>query len=158
RVSGALIAVLVSAALIVHLGRFARLLKQQFPVERETAFGRVAFPSVWQASIAADARRLLARSDSGELFCYILASPYLTSGGRNPTPFQFLRARTSPERQIQQTLSILEARRVPYVIAPNLNVRADDPVVQYIGQHYEPVDLSENSGGFPWYWLLARKD
>ena len=158
RLAGALVAVLVSAGLIVHLSRLASVLREQFPVERDTAFGRVAFPSIWQASLAEGARELLAQSASGELFCYILAAPYLTTGGRNPTPYQFLKAGISPDRHIQETLSILEERRVPYVIAPNLNVKADDPVVQYIGQHYEPMDLADNRGGFPWYWLLARKD
>ncbi len=105
-------------------------------------------------------RELLGETPSRALFCYPqLASPYLLSDGRNPTPYQFLFYGVSPDDQIRDALRILEQERVPYVVGSPLFFRPKDPLVRYITQHYEFVPLPEieEIGELPGYWLYRRK-
>lgn len=136
-------------------------LRSSYPYGHETAFGRVDFARRWEPVFVDKLREALDRTASRELFCYPAAvSPYLTAGGRNPTPFQFLAPLLSPPRQIEQAASILRKAGTPYIVAAPLFLKADDPVAQLIDERYELVNMPELflSGEFPELWLYTRSD
>ena len=140
--------------------RNARLLSGQFPVSHETAFGRVDFADRWEPVLLDKARQLVAETPSQELFCYpYLSLPYLVTGARNPTPYQYLMSGVSPDQHIKNTLAILDAHRVPYIVGSLFFLQRDDPIAQYIKQHYEFVPIPEMVGvdELPSYWIYARK-
>jgi hypothetical protein len=82
------------------------------------------------------------------------------TGGRNPTPYQKLIYGISPPAQIQNSLRILESRRVPYVVTAPLWMPPNDAITKYIAQHYEYVSMPEVTAldELPIYSLFRRKD
>jgi hypothetical protein len=158
---GIVMVALLGSGLVLHLAHNARLLRGQFPVSHETAFGRLDFADRWEPVLLDKVRQLVAETPSRELFCYpYLSLPYLATGARNPTPYQFLMSGVSPDQHVKNTLAILDAHRVPYVIGSLFFMRPDDPIAQYINQHYEfiPVPEIAGLGEMPGYWIYARKD
>ena len=158
---GVVMVALLGSGLVLHLARNARLLRGQFPVSHETAFGRVDFANRWEPVLLDKARQLVAETPSQELFCYpYLSLPYLATGARNPTPYQYLMSGVSPDQHVKNTLAILDARRVPYIMGSLFFMRRDDPIAQYIKQHYEFVPIPEIVGveELPTYWIYARKN
>jgi hypothetical protein len=149
RVAGALLAALVSAA---HCAPGAVCPYPPAPVSGRARDRIGASPSHRRRHCCRGRARAPGTPASGELFCYILAAPYLTTGV-SPTPYQ-PSASISPYRHIQERCRSRERASVRH--CAHSHVKADDPVVQYIWRHYEPVDLSENSGG-SWY-RCSRKD
>ena len=148
-------------ALVLQLVSYARLRHAQFPVAHQTAFGRIDFASRWEPVFIDKVRELVAATPTHELFCYSqLAAPYLTTGGRNPTPYQKLISGVSPPAQIQRSLRILESRRVPYVVTAPLWMPPNDPINKYIAEHYEYVSMPEVTAldEPPIYSLYRRKD
>ena len=106
-------------------------------------------------------RELLGGSAGREIFCYPqLSSPYLTTGARNPTPYQFLQAGVSPDHQIDEALRILEARRVPFVVAAPFLMQGKDPVGRYVKEHYDSISIPEITAieELPTYWVYVRRN
>jgi len=147
-------------ALRLQLQRNAALLRRQFPYPHDTAFGRIDFPVRWAPVLIDRTRQLLSETTSHELWAYPNTSePYLTTGGRNPTPFQFFYSRVSPPEHTEQVLAILKQRQVPYIMCQSFFLRARDPVVQAILTDYESVSMPELKGlGFRNLSLYRRKD
>jgi hypothetical protein len=161
RAGGWVVAVSLASALALHLGRNLTRARGEFPIAHDTAFGRVDFSSRWEPLVIDAARALLAQDPTRELFCYPnLASPYLTTGGRNPTPFQHFFARVFPDQHIAQVLETLRARRVPYIIAAYIHLRRGDPIADLIAEEYELVDIPAlaMTGEVPLMLLYKRKD
>lgn len=151
RLAGALIAVGVSAPLLLHLAQHGRELRRLFSISHDTAFGQVDFSARWQPIFTDRLRQLLAESGSTDLFCYSpVAVPYLTTGGHNPTPYQFLSAAVSPPEHVRNALAILRQRRVRYVVTSAFYRPPNDTVIEFIEDNYEPVSLAEYEGINEW--------
>ncbi len=159
-VLGGSVAAALALALGLHLQRNAALLWRQFPYPHDTAFGRIDFSVRWEPMLIDRTRELLGETNTRELFAYPNTSaPYLMTGGRNPTPYQFFFARVSPRQHTEEVLEILKTRRVPYIVCQSFFLRAEDPVVQAIMADYDPVHLPELKGlGFRNLSLYRRKD
>lgn len=147
---GAEIAAVVLASLLVagsvwRAGGALVDARATFAVTRETAFGPVDFARPWQASIVDRLQRELDATPGRTMFAYPqLASPYLTAGGRNPTPFQMFNGVAAPKAQVALLLETLTRERVPFVVTnPLLIDRPRDPVARYIREHYEQIDIDE---------------
>jgi hypothetical protein len=155
-VAGALLGVLS-----LHLYRNAVLLKEQFRYPHDTAFGRIDFSVRWEPIMVDRARALLSQSASNELFAYPNTSePYLTTGGRNPTPYQYFFSPVSPREHTEKVLSILQTGSVPYVVCQELFIHPRDPVARVILDNYEPVDIPalNDLAELPTLTLYQRKD
>lgn len=132
---------LAAAALLVASGyrlhdNFARL-AARFPVERDTAFGRIALDPL-QAELYDKVNALMAGVPSRTLYCYpIIAHLYLMTDSHNPTPYGFLIPGYSGPDLIQHVVDILAAEHPPYIVA--LYLGPDDPIAQFIERHYEPL-------------------
>jgi hypothetical protein len=132
-----------------HLHRNALLLRQQLSSAHETAFGRIAFRKPWEPMVVDAIRAVVNETPSQELFAYpFLSDLYLTTGARNPTPFQWFFIGLSPPRHTEQVLEILTTRSVPYVV---LGTRVGPPAAlgDVIREYYEPVELSALAGPGP---------
>lgn len=136
-VAGALLGLLS-----LHLYRNAVLLKEQFRYPHDTAFGRIDFRVRWAPIMIDHARALLEQTASNQIFAYPNTSePYLTTGGRNPTPYQYFFFSVSPREHTEKVLSILKTGTVPYVVCQWVFMRPTDPVARVIMDDYEPVDI-----------------
>lgn len=143
----------VAAALFgcfaVNLQRNALLLRRYFSLVHETAFGRVAFATPWEPMAVDAIRALVNETPARELFAYpFLSHLYLTTGAKNPTPFQWFFIGLSPPHHTEQVLEILTTRPVPYVV---LGTRAGLPpaLADVIREHYEPVEVLGLAGPGP---------
>lgn len=137
RVAGwaAALALLVAAGYRLH-DNFVRV-EATFPVERDTAFGRIALDPL-QAALYDKVNDLMQGVPSRELYCYpIIAHLYLMTNSHNPTPYGFLIPGYSGPDLIQHVVDILAAKQPPYIVAIYLG--PDDPIAQYIERHYEPL-------------------
>ena len=115
-----------------------------FEVPHQTAFGRVDFNQAWEPMLVDRLRALLDQTPSRQLFCYPFASsPYLTTGGRNPTPYQHLAPSQSPAWQVEQAAAIVRAKRVPYIVAAPVFLNPRDPIGRLIGEGYEYVPIGD---------------
>jgi len=160
RSAGVVASATLAALLVWHLAQHARQVQREYPISHETAFGRVDFETRAQVLLVDRARELLAASPSGELFCYPqLSAPYLTTGGRNPTPYQKAIAGVFPQTHVDRILDTLESRRVPYIIGSPIFGMRNDPVWAYVQDHYEIVPVpGALKDGLPAYFLFGRKD
>jgi hypothetical protein len=159
--TGRLICAVLVAGLLLHLSRNWARAWDTFSVPHDTAFGRIDYGNRWEPLLVDKARALLATGPSREIFCYPnLASYYLTTGGKNPTPFQHFFAPVFPPADTAAVLATLETRRVPYIVGAFIFMRASDPVARLINTQYEPVDIPalENLGETPAILLYGRKD
>jgi hypothetical protein len=154
------VAAALTLALAAHLRWNAAELWKQFHYPHETAFGRIDFGVAWAPVLIDRTRELLSETATGELWAYPNTSePYLTTGGRNPTPYQFFNSQVSPREHTERVLEILATRRVPYIVCQSFFLRAKDPVVQAILADYESVSIPELKGlGFRNLSLYRRKD
>jgi hypothetical protein len=135
-----LVVVLLLGATGAQLARVMAGSWRDHPFAYDSPFGRVRFHERQEREIVERMRAVLDRSPSRELFVYPFgAAIYLLTGTENPTPFQFLAPEYSRPDQIEQTLAILEQRRVPYlfVIKP---LTSTDPILRYVADHYEQVE------------------
>jgi len=159
-VTGGILVLGLFAGLGLQLSRNTSRAWQRSHVAFDTAFGRLHFPNHWEPVLYDAARVLLGKTPSGELFCYpTLAKPYLATGGKNPTPFQFFDAKVFPAKDTEAVVSTLRSRRVPYIIAAYGFLRADDPIAKLISAEYEVVQIPELAarGEFPAFLLYGRK-
>jgi hypothetical protein len=137
RVAGwvAAVALLVASGYRLHDNSVR--LNARFPVERDTAFGRIALDPL-QAELYDKVNALMAGVPSRTLYCYpIIAHLYLMTDSHNPTPYGFLIPGYSGPDLIQHVVDILAAEQPPYIVA--LYLGPDDPIGQYIARHYEPL-------------------
>jgi hypothetical protein len=127
---------------------------REYPVAHDTRFGRIDFRDDTDLVAIDIARTMIEQSPNKEVFCYpSIAAPYLMTGGRNPTPYQyFIPTRLNDPEQFDEILNILEARQVPMVILVPMAGR-QDPFGRYLSEHYDFVPTS----GMPHYWLFTRK-
>lgn len=134
-----------AAAVVVLVGASYRLVHNRsrvqaaYPVMRSTAFGRIALPDEVQAELYDRVNELMQSVPSRELYCYpVIAHLYLMTDSHNATPYGFLFRGYSGPDLIQHVVDILSAKRLPYLVV--LYLAPDDPISEYIGQNYEPID------------------
>lgn len=143
---------LAAAALLVVSGRhlYANLLvlRHDFPVPHQTAFGRVDYPTADEARLRDEMAALLATTPSRALYGYpILSDLYLTIPADNPTPYGFFLAGGYHSRQeVQRVIDILQERQPLYVVMLTGLVKPDDVVGQYISEAYEPISPTPLAG------------
>ena len=152
--AGPLVALAAIVGVVWQLQRTMTRSWHEYPVSQDTRFGRIDFVDRTDLPVIDTARTLVEQSSNKDLFCYpSIAGPYLMTGGRNPTPYQFFTPRYNNAEQGDDILSILETRQVPLVITAPLLAGADDPVVEYVAQHYDFV----RTGTWTHIWLYTRK-
>jgi len=157
RAAGVAVAVGVAALLLPQLVSNTRLMREQFSFPYRTAFGRVDFSGEWEAALVDTTRALLADAPSRELFSYPhYLSLYLTADAKNPTPYQYFWAATSPPEHTSDVLRTLQSRRLPYILACPFLFRPNDPVADYISENYELYPMPGEPVGN--YRLYGRKD
>jgi hypothetical protein len=156
---------LITAGLLVALGLHLRsnaiVWKEQFRYPVDTAFGRIDFPMRWPGVLIERTRALLAETANNELFAYPnTCEPYLTTGGKNPTPYQYFYSPVSPKQHTDNVLALLTSGKVQYVMAQGYFLRRDDPVARIILDDYEPVKIPGLVGlkEFPSLSLFRRRD
>lgn len=138
------LATVLVGALALHLGNNAATLRADFPYPHDTAFGRIDFPGRWQAIMIDRTRTLLGFMPSKTLFAYPnMSEPYLTTGAKNPTPYQYYFAPVSPREHTQRVLEILRSGTVPFVMVQGFFLHPKDPVAREIFARYEAVDIPE---------------
>jgi hypothetical protein len=150
----------VALALVIHLATAAAFLRQMYPVPYESAFGHVDLAAQWQAAVADAVRKRLDHVPGRVLFCYRhLTGLYLLTGGRNPTPYQYLDAQVSPAAQVQTALDILAQKDIPFVVLSIVYVNPGDPIVAFLQDHYRVASepTVEQLGGFPGFLLFERR-
>ncbi len=146
-----------AAALLVRMEAFATARVQDYPVRHDTAFGQIAFRSAIEPQLIDQVRALADAGEITELFCYPhTASPYLTTGVPNATPYQFLLAGISPPAHIANAIAILERKQLPYVIASPFLARRHDPLIEYIRTHYEMLPPPRGDAQIPPFALYRR--
>jgi len=157
----AAIACVVVAGLGWRAVEGVRVARGEFPIAHDTAFGRVDLAVPWQAAIVDRLRRELDAAPSRDVFAYPqMASPYLLAGGTNPTRFQMFNGVVAPKGQIDELLAALTRHRVRWVVAnPHLLNRPRDPVMQYLRDHYEPIEIPEidTYADLVMWWLYRRR-
>jgi len=108
-----------------------------YPINRDTAFGRVSFANDMVIELIDDIDEILADAPSREMFSYpYFPALYLLSGTKNPTPYQILLPPYSQPEQIRETIDILDSRRVHLIFVFPLFVKKDDPFVEYMREKY----------------------
>ena len=152
-VAGPLIALAVIAGVVWQFQRTMTRSWHEFPVPYDSRFGRIDFVDSAELRVIDTARTLVEQSPNKDLFCYpSIAGPYLMTGGRNPTPYQFFTPHWNDPEQLDDILATLETRQVPLVIIAPLLAGAHDPVTEYVGQHYGAV----RTGKWAHIWLFTR--
>lgn len=157
---GVLLALACAAPLGAHLQRNHARAWMTYRVPHQTAFGRVDFATKWEPVLIDATRAALAQVPGAELFCYpTLAAPYLTTGGKNPTRYQFFDARALPKRYGDEVVALLRQRRVEFLLIAYAYIKRDDPIAQLMQAEYEAVPIPElpRTGEFPTTLLYRRK-
>ncbi|HVN83400.1 MAG TPA: hypothetical protein VMW17_01005 [Candidatus Binatia bacterium] len=128
--------------------------QEQYRLSYMTAFGRVNFERQSDIQMIERVNQLLADVPSRELFIYQgYPSLYLTTASINPTPFQLLIPGYNAPDQFREVQSVLDARRVRYVLVVGLFIRPSDPFIPYLNQHYRQIDSR-----IPGIFLYERSD
>jgi hypothetical protein len=157
RAGGVVALVGVAAVLVPHLIRSTQLLRDEFAIAYPTAFGHVDFAAEWEAALSDKVRAVFEDAPSRELYSYPhYLSVYLTADVKNPTPYQYFFAPTSPADQTANVLATLKSRRLPYIVACPFLFQPKDPVAQYIDENYALWPMPGDPVGF--YRLYGRKD
>lgn len=124
------------------------------PVTYDSAFGRMDFGDDQLIPVIEQARALVAAAPVKEMFCYpSISGPYLWTGAKNPTPYQYFSPTYNDEGQVREILATLEARRTPVVVMSPLMARPGDPIADYVGAHYDIVRF----GFLPKMFLYTRR-
>ncbi len=146
---GAAVGLGLLVALAVPLARNLERMHRSFPFVHDTPFGPVAFSSEREIKLVETVRALMDTTPTRELFVYpMYTSLYLTTDSDNPTPHVFVMPGYNTPDQVQEVLDILEAKKLPYVIAMELFVKRDtDPILRYVAQHYDCYDWGDNTCG-----------
>lgn len=125
-----------------------------FSTPHDTAFGRMDLNDPSLIPVIDKARELVDASPSKEMFCYpSIAGPYLWTGAKNPTRYQYFSATYNDPAQGQEIIAILEARQTPFIMTSPLSVRKEDPIAQYLNAHYDVFRF----GYLPKIWLYTRR-
>jgi hypothetical protein len=135
------------AASTVRLADNYQRTRASYPLERDTAFGRVSFARPIEVELYDLMRERMDGVPSRELFCYpIFSYLYLMLDAENPTRYQFLlRGYTSPE-QMREVVEVLEQRKLPYIVVLPGFLAPDDPVMAYLRREYEPLSDAGPAG------------
>jgi hypothetical protein len=146
--------------LVPHLVRNFATRWRLFHIPHDTAFGRVDFGNPLEPALTDEVRRLLANVPGREIYAYPnFISIYLTAGANNPTPYQFFKASHSPPEHTSAVLSILQERSLPYIVGVTILMTPSDPVVRYIFDNYDLVDIPGlDNSKIPLLLLYRRKD
>ena len=111
----------------------------RFPVALNTAFGTIDLGRR-EAAAAEQVRARLEAAGAGEFFVYPgYPALYLITGVPNATPYQLALPGYSPAEQLDDAISILDRRRVPYVLLVSVLTRPGDPVTAYVDRAYDRV-------------------
>jgi hypothetical protein len=131
-----------------------------FHVPHDTAFGRIDFASPLEPALTDEVRRLLEDVPDREIYAYPnFSSIYPTAAANNPTPYQFFIASQSPPEHTRAVLSILRQRSLPYIVGVTIFMKPEDPVVRYIFDNYDLVDIPGlDNSKIPLLLLYRRKD
>jgi len=124
----------------LHLHGVAARAAARMPLRLQTRFGTIAaspddlhakcYP-ILQELVDADPDHLLFTAPG-------LVSFYLLTGGRNPTPYQYVLARYTTPAQYDEILSTLERRRVATMMISWWPKNGIDPrLADYVTQHYD---------------------
>ncbi len=137
-------AALLAGAIVVsgrHLHDNMIRLRDAYPVQHATAFGRIDFASEDEARLRDTVAALLRDTGSRYLYGYpILADLYLTVPAENPTRFGFFfYSDYHTPAQVQEVLDVLAARRLPYIVVMPRLLKPDDPILAFIAREYEPT-------------------
>lgn len=131
-----------------------------YRIPHDTAFGRVDFATKWEPVLIDATRAALAAAPGAELFCYpTLAAPYLTTGGKNPTRYQFFDARALPKRYSDEVVALLRRKRVEFLLIGFAYIKPGDPIAQLMHAEYEavPIPALPLTGEFPTTLLYRRR-
>jgi hypothetical protein len=159
RLAGWSVALVLALPLADKVLDNTRRFRAEFPLHHQTAFGAIDFAAQWEVALVDTVRDRLRSADSNEIFCYpIVVSPYLTTGGHNPTPFQLLAPGHSQPGWIQQALTILQTQRPPIIVAAPLALSADDPIAEFIDEQYQFTPLPDVPLLTPGLAVFERKD
>lgn len=144
-------ALAVLCAVQLHANRTSA--RAAFPYPYESAFGRVDLSHPGQGKFIDEVRRRLDASPGRELFCYrATIALYLLAGGNNPTRFQLFKTMINDPAQAEEILSILERKKLPYVVVPASRRVPSDPILSYLFENYDALPLRH-----PVLRLLRRK-
>jgi len=105
-------------------------------------------------------RNILRAAGAKDILVYPCAAAlYLMTETSNPTRFQLLIPGYNTAEQFTEVQETLERERVPFVIRSFwFWGKPGDPLLPYLKEHYEPVNLPRKSAGFPSMALWRRKE
>jgi hypothetical protein len=160
--AGRVIAVALATIFVVRLNENLAMRRSRAVESADTPFGRIGF---WSADEVAFIRKFaeVTRADGTaprpELFVYPdFATLYLTTGARNPTRYSILLRGYNTREQFDETLALLDARRVPYVVIalPLPTAWKDDEVVRWVSTRYDRIPLATGPQ-IPGFALFRRR-
>jgi hypothetical protein len=142
--------VLLLLVLAAKIGANLRRSQRDFAVRVETPFGRIALRSAATAELVATIRTLANAAPNRQMFVYPgYPALYLMTGTDNPTPFQILLPGYNPPQALAAARVGLQIKRVPLVVLVHAAIAADDPILRYVREHYDPVGASAAVPGAP---------
>jgi hypothetical protein len=138
RVAGGVVTAAVLLAVGVHLGAVLERARTTHPFPHETPFGRVDFRKQGLIDFVERTRARLAEAGTDEIYTHPgYTSLYLLTGTRNPTRFQMAAPGYNPPEELDEIIAVLARKQLPYLIVIPALAKKDDPVVQWILEHYE---------------------
>jgi hypothetical protein len=145
RPAWAVVGTMAAIALVAFCGRHLQRnmvrLWQEHPFNRETAFGRVQFRNENDAVMYDRVKELIAGARSRYFYSYpVIAHLYLLLDVDNPSAHGFFVSGYSGPDLIAEVLRSLAATKPPYIVVLPTLVPKNDPVAEWITQHYEPVE------------------
>ncbi|MDX2167658.1 MAG: hypothetical protein SF182_11365 [Deltaproteobacteria bacterium] len=144
------------AALAPPLWRHQAMAHAAYPLEHDTAFGRLRFAQPTEVALVDALRQRLDAGGDRALFAYNLAAPYLLAGAHNPTRYQHLSPRFHRRERLEETAARLQEQPPPYVVVLLLSYdTVNDPLAKWIGEHYDVVPYAPQLTSM---LLLARRD
>jgi hypothetical protein len=127
------------AVLVVHLQRNLQRARASFPIAADTAFGPVDFATQPEANIVQRVRDAMRDAPTRTFFAYpVYTSIYLTADVDNPTPYPAMVPGYNSPEQFADVIRALDATPPAYLLyCPFVGTPESDPVLHYIGDHYE---------------------
>ena len=109
-----------------------------YPFPRNTEFGRLDFANQKEITLVERVAAVARRAPTRELFCYpVYASMYLMTDTVNPTPHEIIAPDYQTPEALREVVETLERRQVPQVLLVQVLIRPNDPIVQYVREHYD---------------------